>query len=552
MAPTTLITFMVRTPPTTRTVNLYGSWDNFSTAYPLQRDSRIGLEHWSGCHKFSNIIFDGESDDADYLPRDGGLRMGGTYWYYYKLDDEVEFYNSVEPMTTLCPLLPGQLVNVLQVPYALSGSRSRKASMSSTSSEQRTMEPGDKYVNPRKVPRPKLERLQTSPTGVAGGWSSSAPSSSAASATQGGWSASTGKSSAPSSASTLKMPSLSRKRSHSSTRGDQSPSKTLASGIMTALKLLKSPRSRSPEQRVEGGGPRLDQGLEKADGLGLARRNSDSETRPGRQIGAADGSRSATQEKPEHDLLFRRRPISGGSMDSLSLSSFAEHRRQRSRSRESRSRSLRSSLGLSDMGGEGPNEAAERRKQLSTVKEVASAQNTPGLGLRPNGPGTADLRKATAALDLEKRLPTLPNTPSSAYPASLTESEEGSKVALNIEHEQSHFSSTTIDTDSSAVTPMTQSARSSEFSESIDTGTRGSWTLTESEMDERERERISEPLDGEAATTPRTGRTETETEIEDTPQTSATSSTFVASGGTTKTTISTTDCRQMSSDRKRG
>ncbi|RMD41065.1 hypothetical protein DV735_g4063, partial [Chaetothyriales sp. CBS 134920] len=526
MAPTTLITFMVRTPPTTRTVSLYGSWDNFSTAYPLQRDSRIGPEHWSGCHKFSNIIFDGASDHSGYLPRDGGLKMGGTYWYYYKLDDELEFYNSAEPTTTQCPLLPGQLVNMLQVPYALSGNRSRQASMSSTSSDRRTMEPSDKYNNPRKVPKPKLERLQTSPTLGSSAWSASTPSSASAtasaSATRSGWSASTAKSSAPSSASTLRMPSLSRKASHSSVGGSQSPTRTLTNGIIMAFKSLKSPRSSSPVVGVEAGGRSRDRSLQKSDYAGPMRSNSHSQTRLGWQIGhVATKSKSAVQETKEHDLIFRRRPISGGSMDSLTFSSFAEHRRQRSRSRESRSRSLRNSLGITEVAAEGPNEAAERKKQLSSVKEVASAQNTPGFALgSASGLTTADFRKATAALDLEKRLPTLPNTPSSAYPESVPEI-KSSKVVIEIdvdmEIEQSHFSSTTIDTDSSVATPLTNSARSSEFS---DSHTTASWALTESDRMGRSPDRET------TATTPRTGRTENDTEIDDTPQTSSTSSIF--------------------------
>ncbi|RMZ78398.1 hypothetical protein DV738_g3914, partial [Chaetothyriales sp. CBS 135597] len=512
MAPTTLITFMVRTPPTTRTVSLYGSWDNFSKAYPLQRDSRIGPEHWSGCHKFSNIIFDGERDDRGYLPRDGGLKMGGTYWYYYKLDDELEFYNSAEPTTTQCPLLPGQLVNVLQVPYALSGSRSRKASLSSTSSEHCTMEPADKYTNPRKVPRPKLQRLQTSPT---------------LASRRSGWSASTTKSSAPSSASTLRMPSLSRKPSHGSCSGNLSPTRTLTNGLIMAFKSLKSPRSTSPEATGEAGSRSRDRSMQKSDHAGPMRSSSHSQTRLGRQPDTSNGSKSvAAQEKPEHDLIFRRRPISGGSMDSLTFSSFAEHRRQRSRSRESRSQSLRNSLrnslGLTE-AAEGPNEAAERRQQLSTVKEVASAQNTPGFALgSANGLTTADFRKATAALDLEKRLPTLPNTPSSVYPDSVPEI-KSSKVVIEIEIdadadiEQSHFSCTTIDTNSSITTPLTNSARSSEFS---DSNTTASWGLTESER------MPGSPGHDTAATTPRTGRTENDTEIDDTPQTSSTSSIF--------------------------
>lgn len=47
----------------------------------MQKDSRTGPEHWSGCHSFSNIICDGDNQPIG-IPRDGGLKMGGTYWYY--------------------------------------------------------------------------------------------------------------------------------------------------------------------------------------------------------------------------------------------------------------------------------------------------------------------------------------------------------------------------------------------------------------------------------------------------------------------------------------
>ena len=47
----------------------------------MQRDARRGKEHWTGCHSFENIICDGKVGAAG-TARDGGLKMGGTYWYY--------------------------------------------------------------------------------------------------------------------------------------------------------------------------------------------------------------------------------------------------------------------------------------------------------------------------------------------------------------------------------------------------------------------------------------------------------------------------------------
>lgn len=64
--------------------------------------------------------------------RDGPLKMGGTYWYYvgtsyrlflgttdilqYEVDGDKECHNPSQPSTTLCPLLPGQSLNVLDIP----------------------------------------------------------------------------------------------------------------------------------------------------------------------------------------------------------------------------------------------------------------------------------------------------------------------------------------------------------------------------------------------------------------------------------------------------
>lgn len=89
--------------------------------------------------------------------------MGGTYWYYYQLDNEIDFHNPAEPSTTYCPMLPGQVVNVLNVPvYFSSGHpRQRNSSVSSTNSELWTMNPQEKYLNPRPVPKPSLPPLNT-------------------------------------------------------------------------------------------------------------------------------------------------------------------------------------------------------------------------------------------------------------------------------------------------------------------------------------------------------------------------------------------------------
>ena len=58
----------------------------------MELDRRRGGGYWTGCHQFHDIICDG----ADiHEPRVGGLRMGGTYWYFVsrlvnQLDDACE------------------------------------------------------------------------------------------------------------------------------------------------------------------------------------------------------------------------------------------------------------------------------------------------------------------------------------------------------------------------------------------------------------------------------------------------------------------------------
>ena len=51
----------------------------------MERDVRKGKGYWKGCHTFENIICDGELDIRG-RKRDGGLKMGGRYWYYVSLE----------------------------------------------------------------------------------------------------------------------------------------------------------------------------------------------------------------------------------------------------------------------------------------------------------------------------------------------------------------------------------------------------------------------------------------------------------------------------------
>ena len=69
-----------QTHPSVQAVHLVGSWDNFGTAYKMERDSRRDRGQWRGCYTFKDITIDGESRNVQ--KRDGGLKMGNTYYYY--------------------------------------------------------------------------------------------------------------------------------------------------------------------------------------------------------------------------------------------------------------------------------------------------------------------------------------------------------------------------------------------------------------------------------------------------------------------------------------
>ncbi|KAK5055335.1 hypothetical protein LTR84_013085 [Exophiala bonariae] len=441
MAPTTLITFLVRTPPSTRSVALFGSWDNFSTSYRMQRDSRTGQEHWSGCHSFSNIICDGDPQPSG-TPRDGGLKMGGTYWYYYKLDDDIEFHNSTEPSTTSCPLLPGQLVNVLNVPYAFSSGRSRNDSVSSTSSDYRTMNPSDKFMNPRPVPaKPSLPRLKTSPTLSQHTWSTSSSPISAGS--RRGRSVSSRGTPQPGGANTLRIIRLARKPSVDTSSRSTSRGSNRSVGIIGAFKALASPRSTSPEIGVERGRPKTSK--QDIPRHVLSKKTALTLTPPIPEVTALSPT------GPTRELALRREFEE--SMDGnigLAISSFQQHRRQRSLSREPSS--LRNSLLLDDAANQKSSEVPTTSyRPMETLKEMASTTNTPIwplTAIKIEGENLVD-DDGRDEPDLGKRLPTLPNSPSSAYPpSSVADDSPRQLFEEELANLQSHFSATTIDTES--------------------------------------------------------------------------------------------------------
>lgn len=145
-----LVTFLFRAPPEVRTVELLGSWDNFQQPYVMHHDRRRGRGFWSGCFEFQRIVFDG--DRADWSkPRCGGLKQGGTYWYFYRLDHFVEAFDDARECTRECPLLPGQTLNVIHVPVEVHEPPSRRRSATLDAVDKldqlqrtHTLDPGDK------------------------------------------------------------------------------------------------------------------------------------------------------------------------------------------------------------------------------------------------------------------------------------------------------------------------------------------------------------------------------------------------------------------------
>lgn len=134
----------------------------------MERDARRDPGQWRGCYSFKDIVCDDDSGAG--LKRNGGLKMGHTYYYYvssyssiplaslltytqYELDGSHETHDPTLPSTTHCPYLPGQMVNKLEVPIE-KVLRQRSASLSSmNTAEFRTMNPSDKYITPRPAPR---------------------------------------------------------------------------------------------------------------------------------------------------------------------------------------------------------------------------------------------------------------------------------------------------------------------------------------------------------------------------------------------------------------
>ncbi|KAL9621637.1 MAG: hypothetical protein Q9160_003889 [Pyrenula sp. 1 TL-2023] len=457
----------------------------------MSRDARIGPEHWRGCHTFENIICDGNVK-ATGSSRDGGLKMGGTYWYYvckdpehrpkflvdnlqYQLDNDIDFHNSAEPSTTSCPLLPGQLVNVLHMPFHLSKGthKSRNGSVSSTSSDLRTMDPQDKYLNPRRAPLPKLPRLRTSPPlHQKSDSATSSPIGSVPSSAHSFLSNLGG--SQPASAKGLRKFRLPRKPSVEGKSRSLSP--TQPTGLRAAFKQLTSPRHIDPPIDIRpvrrAASPKRKDGSDH--GVGIRAPNGrvlkmaahtipNNVSRP--QSPQDAGKATLTESSLSKPLPLRRQPseTSVHGEDKVPMSSFQSHRRAKSRSREPSP--LRNSLTLtreesdniSNMLGSFP-----QARPLEPLVEAPSNQVTPVWPLTAQKVPETEQVASTQQDLAEKRLPTLPNSPTSAYDPSLIDNSPTKSLSDELQQLDSHFSNWTMTT-SPGTSP--QKAGQSHFSD---------------------------------------------------------------------------------------
>lgn len=82
------------THPSVQSVQLIGSWDGFNQSYTMERDVRRGRGQWRGCYSFRDIICDDASDTGKQglsYKRNGGLKMGHTYYYYVRRSSTSSF-----------------------------------------------------------------------------------------------------------------------------------------------------------------------------------------------------------------------------------------------------------------------------------------------------------------------------------------------------------------------------------------------------------------------------------------------------------------------------
>ncbi|KAL2871874.1 uncharacterized protein BJX67DRAFT_90577 [Aspergillus lucknowensis] len=448
MTSTTLMTFLLRTGPHVRSVKLLGSWDNFSKPYAMERDKRVGAGQWRGCHTFTNIVCDGLPNSM--LPaRTGGLKMGGTYWYYYLLDDDVEYYNDAEPVTTHCPFLPGQPVNVLQVPIFLPDTKpthTRSRSPRSQRTEQ-TMNPEDKYMNPREPPKPKL-RLRTSPPLL------QAPTPN--------WSF-----------STSPLGAIANRSSSQPAHG--APKNKCHRIEDKAARSVSPPRSRGLRAAFRQWGapsPNLSPTAEQDNNIALPVPDDSKSVRTqyDDRLHLRSHSNDSYMRSPSVGIMpenhrdgpLLRRPVSAGAHDSTSLSI---QERRALNSKASGHSAPKNPLTLRAKPTWTVNSNGDAQATLPLfIRRPLSTPSTPSMLRRPSDrPSTPEgAATPTPHTVMNKRLPTLPNSPSSVMDEALRDLDARERE-LDMEALGSHFSDFT-ETDSVDGAAACERSRFSEWS----------------------------------------------------------------------------------------
>ncbi|PCH01812.1 Hypothetical protein PENO1_041270 [Penicillium occitanis (nom. inval.)] len=411
----------------------------------MERDRRMGSGHWRGCHTFTDIIRDGASPSQS-PGRSGGLKMGGTYWYYYRLDGDIEFYNEVEPVTSLCPLLPGQPVNILNVPVILPDTdylHRRDNSTSSTKSEKRTMDPEDKYMNPRTPPKPRpgLPRLKTSPPF----YQQTTPSSSSLSVS----SSNEGKlaMSQPSSSTHGPMYRLVPR-----VKAERSVSPPRSRGLRAAL--LNIAGARSPGDHVEDRVVNRPHDAHPVDNFAPSTSASNPSSNYSSRLTSPMSSPVELDGREIGILPFRHPQVE--LEQPLGPPSIRVRRASKS-SRENTPLALSLESHSSRETGKVEISGFSRTAPLETLDEALSQQATPmAVDSREHTPVLLNLR--------EKRLPTLPNSPSSVLDAELRAIEARYKP-LDMELLYSHFSDDTSFAASKLYDSPQENPEKSRFSE---------------------------------------------------------------------------------------
>ena len=318
------------------------------------------------------------------------------------------------------------------------------------------MNPEDKFLNPRPVPAhpPKLARLNTSPTlpqhpnhSDSSTWSGSPWSARSLSSSRGP--------SPSNSAAALRMFRMPRKPSiDGRSRSTSPPNKQ--TGLRAAFRQLTTPRPTSPDSIVNRGPTdQFSTELEISEPLLVGRTSSGRISKPSSKSSSKNVSR---EQSPAPSLERQPLPVNVSQLalrrgleqppdlqDAFPVSTIQSHRRQRSRSRDPSS--LRNSLIVPDDGIPEAllhDDTGHRYQALETLREAPSQQSTPTWPLTARKVEGNDTFRGLPDSVLEKRLPTLPNSPSSAYPSSAASDSPAKRLSEELKNLNSHFSEMTV------------------------------------------------------------------------------------------------------------